>query len=65
MSPLDYFIHLKLQRACVLLYATEIKVKEIALELGYGDPFHFSRLFKKNMRSSPNQYRIQRRKKED
>ncbi|RYE58822.1 MAG: AraC family transcriptional regulator [Sphingobacteriales bacterium] len=65
MSPLDYFIHLKLQKACVLLYTTEVKVKEIALQLGYDDPFHFSRLFKKNMRSSPNQYRIQRRKKED
>ncbi|RZK78151.1 MAG: AraC family transcriptional regulator, partial [Pedobacter sp.] len=65
MSPLDYFIHLKLQKACVLLYTSEIKVKDIAIELGYDDPFHFSRLFKKNMRTSPNQYRIQRRKKED
>ncbi|MCD0487251.1 AraC family transcriptional regulator [Pedobacter sp. MC2016-14] len=65
MSPLDYFIHLKLQKACVMLYTTETKVKEISLNLGYDDPFHFSRLFKKNMNVSPNQYRNQRRKKEE
>ena len=65
MSPLDYFIHLKLQKACVMLYTTETKVKEISINLGYDDPFHFSRLFKKNMNVSPNQYRTLRRKKED
>jgi AraC-like DNA-binding protein len=64
MSPLDYFIHLKLQKACILLYTTELRIKDIGLQIGYDDPFHFSRLFKKNMRVSPNQYRILRRKKE-
>ena len=64
MSPLDYFIHLKMQKACILLYSSEIKVKDIALMVGYEDAFHFSRLFKKNMRVSPNQYRINRRKSE-
>ncbi|NRF39875.1 AraC family transcriptional regulator [Pedobacter foliorum] len=63
MSPMDYLIHLKLQRACVQLYNSETKVKDIAIMLGYDDPFHFSRLFKKNMRISPNQYRANRRKK--
>lgn len=65
MSPLDYFIHLKLQKACVLLYRSENRIKDIANTIGYDDPFHFSRLFKKNMRVSPNQYRTQRRKKEE
>jgi AraC-like DNA-binding protein len=64
MAPLDYFIHLKLQRACVLLYSSEIRIKELAILIGYDDPFHFSRLFKKNMKVSPNQYRILRRKTE-
>ena len=64
MSPLDYFIHLKMQKACILLYSSEIKIKEIAAMIGYDDPFHFSRLFKKNMKVSPNQYRVQRRKNE-
>ncbi|EDM37153.1 transcriptional regulator [Pedobacter sp. BAL39] len=63
MSPLDYFIHLKMQKACIMLYTTEVKVKDIAIGLGYDDPFHFSRIFKKNMNVSPNQYRILRRNK--
>jgi len=62
MAPLDYFIHLKLQRACLLLHTTDIKVKAIAGELGYDDPYYFSRLFKKHMNASPDQYRIAVRK---
>lgn len=58
MSPLDYFIHLKLQRACLLLITTEIKIKTIAADLGYDDPYYFSRLFKKYMKISPLQYRF-------
>lgn len=64
MPPLDYFIHLKLQKACVLLYSSETKIKDIGMIIGYEDPFHFSRIFKKNMRVSPYQYRTLRRKKE-
>jgi len=57
MSPLDYFIHLKLQKACLLLFNTNKKVKEVAADLGYQDPYYFSRLFKKYMEVSPEQYR--------
>lgn len=57
MSPLDYFIHLKLQQACLLLLTTELKIKDIASDLGYEDPYYFSRLFKKYMNISPLQYR--------
>jgi AraC-like DNA-binding protein len=61
-SPLDYFIHLKLQRACLLLHTTDIKIKQIGIELGYDDPYYFSRLFKKYMKASPDQYRLSGRK---
>jgi AraC-like DNA-binding protein len=61
MSPMDYFIHLKLQKACLLLYSTDTKIKDVALELGYEDPYYFSRLFKKYMNISPDQYRVQQR----
>lgn len=57
MSPLDYFIHLKLQQACLLLLTTEVKIRQIAMNLGYDDPYYFSRLFKKYMKISPLQYR--------
>jgi AraC-like DNA-binding protein len=62
MSPMDYFIHLKLQKACLMLYNSDIKIKEIACTIGYEDPYYFSRLFKKYMRVSPDKYRVLRRK---
>lgn len=58
MAPLDYFIHLKLQQACLLLLTTESKIVNIAKNLGYEDSYYFSRLFKKYMKMSPQQYRF-------
>jgi AraC-like DNA-binding protein len=57
VPPLEYFIRLKLERACILLYDSDIKIKDIASMLGYEDPYYFSRLFKKYMDMSPHQYR--------
>jgi AraC-like DNA-binding protein len=62
MPPIDYFIHLKIQKACQLLYQGGLKVKEVAEAIGYDDPYHFSRLFKKHMNSSPEQYKGLRKK---
>jgi AraC family transcriptional regulator of arabinose operon len=56
-SPIDYFIHLKLQESCKLLDFTGLKIYEVALKVGYKDPYHFSKLFKKIMHVSPEQYR--------
>lgn len=57
MSPIEYFIHLKMQKACQLLYTEDSRVKQIAALLGYDDPYYFSRLFKKYMNTSPETYR--------
>lgn len=57
IPPMDYFIHLKMQKACQLLFLNQNTIKEIAVILGYTDPFYFSRLFKRYMGSSPLQYR--------
>ncbi|SFE43076.1 AraC-type DNA-binding protein [Chitinophaga sp. CF118] len=62
MPPIDYFIHLKIQKACQLLYKDNIKVKEVAEAVGYDDPYYFSRLFKKYMNVSPEQYKAMREK---
>ena len=40
-----------------LLYYTEISSKEIAFDLGFDDPSHFSRLFKKHTGESPTAFR--------
>lgn len=57
MSPIDYFIHLKMQKACQLLYLDRNRIKAIAMQLGYDNPYYFSRLFKKYIGSSPKEYR--------
>jgi AraC family transcriptional regulator of arabinose operon len=57
-SPIDYFIHLKVQQGCKLLDSTNMKIYEVALAVGYNDPYHFSKLFKKIMHLSPEQYRL-------
>jgi AraC-like DNA-binding protein len=56
-SPIDYFIHLKVQHACRLLFLTSMTVREIGYELGYEDPAYFSRLFKKVVGVPPTEYR--------
>lgn len=62
MSPIDYFIHLKMQKACQLLFSDEQMIKTVALELGYEDQYYFSRIFKKYMGMSPEQYRLTSKK---
>jgi len=56
-SPMSFFIHLKLQKACELLVQTDLSVKGVAEELGYKDQYYFSRLFKKIQGCAPSQYR--------
>jgi len=58
MSPMEYFIQLKIQWACQLLFNSKVKIKDIARDIGYDDPYYFSRLFKKMMGISPERYRI-------
>ncbi|MCB0172970.1 MAG: AraC family transcriptional regulator [Anaerolineae bacterium] len=60
-SPLDYFIHIKIQRACFLLDTTTLSVREIGSQVGYEDPYYFSRIFRKVMGVPPRAYRQSRR----
>ncbi|MCC3373240.1 AraC family transcriptional regulator [Cohnella sp. REN36] len=55
--PIEYFLRLKMQKAGQLLSLTGMTVKEIAAAVGIGDPYYFSRLFKKLMGMSPANYR--------
>jgi AraC-like DNA-binding protein len=56
-SPIQHFLHLKIQHACLLLDTSENSIKQIADEVGYGDAYYFSRLFKQVMGVSPSGYR--------
>jgi AraC-like DNA-binding protein len=50
-----------MQHACMLL-ATSIHIREIALQLGYDDPYYFSHSFKKVVGVSPANYRRRHRR---
>lgn len=56
-SPIVYFNHLKIQRACQYLQFTALRVNEISVRIGIEDPYYFSRMFTKIMGASPLEYR--------
>lgn len=60
-APIDYFIRLKMHRACQLLDTLPSSVKVIAASLGYDDPLYFSRLFRVVNKMSPRAYRQMRK----
>ncbi|MDB5193630.1 MAG: transcriptional regulator, AraC family [Segetibacter sp.] len=56
-APIDYFIQMKMQKASQQLDFTDKSIKEVALNLGFDDPYYFSRRFSKVTGMSPTKYR--------
>ncbi len=56
MTPYQYFIQLKINKAKDLLDREEASVKEVAFALGFEDPYYFSRLFKKKTGVAPSDW---------
>lgn len=59
-SPIEYFNHLKIQKACQYVLFTDLRIKEIASQVGFDDQYYFSRLFSKLMGIAPLEYRRKR-----
>ncbi len=57
ISPGQYLIQLKIEKAKLLLTLPDKLVKEIAYELGFDSSFYFSKLFKEKTGLSPVKYR--------
>ena len=57
ISPTQYIIELKLQKARKLLMNTDMSVKEVAFHLNYEDSLYFSTLFKKHVGYTPTVFR--------
>ncbi|HEY0100644.1 MAG TPA: AraC family transcriptional regulator [Pyrinomonadaceae bacterium] len=55
-----YHIDLRMNEARRLLRETKMGVVDVALEVGYANPSHFARLFRRETGLSPSNYRRQR-----
>jgi two-component system response regulator YesN len=53
----DYVIHIRIEKAKELLRGTNLKVKEIALEVGFESSAYFTRFFKRLTNMTPIEYR--------
>jgi AraC-like DNA-binding protein len=56
-APITFFTFLKIQEACRQLENTHLRIKEVAYQIGYSDPYHFSRVFTNVMGVSPRDFR--------
>lgn len=57
MSPLQYQLQIKLNRAKSLLLEQEIPIKNIAYTCGFESNYYFTRYFKKSTGLSPTKFR--------
>lgn len=57
MTPQEYLITYRVNKACELLKTTQYSISEISRSVGYTDPLGFSKIFKKFKGFSPKEYR--------
>jgi AraC-like DNA-binding protein len=58
MTIMEYAVQLRMNEACYLLANPNLRIDEIAAQLGYVDSSYFTRVFKKHVGMSPRQYRL-------
>jgi len=56
-SPYQYLLRRKMNHAAERLQASPVMIKQLASDMGFSDPFHFSRAFKRVHGLSPHQFR--------
>ena len=65
MSPQEYLMQYRMDKAQDLLVESDISVQEIALRVGYENALTFSKIFKSYYGLSPAHYRQQKRRTEE
>lgn len=56
LHPIDYVIQYRMERACEILKAGNIPIRDVAVTVGYPNPLYFSRVFKQKFGLSPSAY---------
>lgn len=57
MSPQQFLIQVRMDKACQFMKHPDLTISDIARSVGYDDPLHFSRMFRKLKGMSPSDYR--------
>lgn len=57
VSPQEYLMKYRMEQAELLLSDKNVKIREVACQVGYNDPMTFSKMFKKLRGMSPTEYR--------
>lgn len=57
ISPMNYLMKKRIEKACALLQNNEIKVSAISLQSGFSSPQRFNVAFRKQMGMTPMEYR--------
>ena len=58
VTPHQYILNKRIEKACLLLTENKTNIKNIAFELGFISNSNFSTIFKKIMKQTPDQYRL-------
>lgn len=62
-SPIHQLTYMRIQHAAHLLASTEMRVEDVAFEVGYQNPFAFSNTFKRMTGFRPSRFQTHRRSK--
>lgn len=55
-NPIEYITHLRMNRAKEMLLTSDLRIRDIAREVGYRDEFYFSRRFRNHAGYAPTAY---------
>lgn len=58
-GPMEYYTHLKINNACLLLIHTRMSIRQISEKFNFSDSQYFARTFRKVMGTTPTEYRKQ------
>ena len=59
LSPQEYLLQYRMNRACTLLQKPDLKISAIARAVGYENALSFSKIFRKYKGMSPSSYRLE------
>ncbi len=61
MTPANYRLKLLIDKSRILLTDSELKIRDISEKCGFDDALYFSKIFKKHVGLSPENYRKKHR----